>query len=186
MNLITFFEKQLYAAQYDGDDADILTTRIAQFTDLNYIEEYLNKYAGLLDSPFWREHGYSSSPEDLRRITHQIVDEAIALISMINDLCLSRRTQEPYDLGEYFETLNGVYKLLWELVPMKGYGPQNPSFLRLYAIKLKDGAFVIADASIKLTQNMQDDPGLSAHVFRKINATRRFLIDNNIYQSDDA
>lgn len=175
----------LLVAHYDEDSVNILMKRISEWTDINYVVQYLTGYKELLDSEFMRKNGFSSSSQDILKAARRIVNEAYELNRLLYDICNNLRTKAPVDLSSYFYFLDGVYANVWQLVPMKGYGPYNPSLLRLYAIKLDDGVYLIADGSIKLTKDMQDDLGLKAHVFNKIDSTKRFLKDNDIYRSED-
>jgi hypothetical protein len=55
----------------------------------------------------------------------------------------------------------------------------HASWLRIYAIKLNQGIFIVTGGAIKLTATMQERKH-TAEELVKIERTRRFLIDNNI------
>jgi hypothetical protein len=55
----------------------------------------------------------------------------------------------------------------------------HASWLRIYAIKLNSGIFIITGGAIKLTATMQEREH-TAQELVKIERTRRFLIDNGI------
>jgi hypothetical protein len=55
----------------------------------------------------------------------------------------------------------------------------HASWLRIYAIKLNQGIFIITGGAIKLTATMQERKH-TAEELVKIERTRRFLIDNGI------
>lgn len=175
----------LYTVRFDGKEKNEYSQFLNSVTDLDYVIDYLTNYATMLDHPFWRRHGFSSSEDSIFACAHRIVDEAFEMVGMINDIISGKRTEYPFSFTELFQPLDGPYKNVWELVPSKAYGPCYPSFLRLYAIALKDGGYVIVDGGIKLADSIQNDPDLSTHVFKKIDSTKRFLIDNDIYLQDD-
>lgn len=168
----------LYAAHFEGEDKDEYSQFLSKVTDLEYVTDHVTRHSSLLDSLFWHQHGFSSSDDGIFRCVNQVVDEAFDLMAFIRGIGSGQT-------GGFFKPLNGIYKNVWELVPSKAYGLRCPSFLRLYAIALNDGSYVIVDGGIKLADTIQNDPDLSTHVFKKIDSTKRFLIDNDIYLRDD-
>ena len=63
---------------------------------------------------------------------------------------------------------------------MKSYGTGRPSFLRMYAIKLKNNLYVITGGGIKLADTIQDSPDL-----QNIDKVRAWLIQNGIIDEQD-
>ncbi len=68
---------------------------------------------------------------------------------------------------------------------MKSYGVENPSMLRIYAIKLKKNLYIITGGGIKLSDSIQNSPGLKDHVIKNIDRTRQFLKVNGIKDKED-
>ena len=68
---------------------------------------------------------------------------------------------------------------------MKSYGTGRPSFLRMYAIKLKSNLYVITGGGIKLADKIQDSPDLQKHVLQNIDKVRTWLIQNGIIDAQD-
>lgn len=60
---------------------------------------------------------------------------------------------------------------------------RHASWLRIYAIKLNPGIFVITGGAIKLTATMQEREHTKAELF-KIERARRFFIENGIVDDD--
>ncbi|MDR0864797.1 MAG: hypothetical protein LBO74_07685 [Candidatus Symbiothrix sp.] len=60
---------------------------------------------------------------------------------------------------------------------------QHASWLRIYAIKLNAGIFIITGGAIKLTATMQEREHTAIELV-KIERTRRFLIENGIVDND--
>ncbi|MBO5700268.1 MAG: hypothetical protein J6R57_02490, partial [Bacteroidales bacterium] len=89
------------------------------------------------------------------------------------------------DFDEYFHFLDGKYKCLWTLEPMKSYGTGMPSLLRLYAIKIDSNCYLIVYGGIKLGATIQDSPVLKDNVFKKIDEVLSYLRVNGIADSDD-
>jgi hypothetical protein len=60
---------------------------------------------------------------------------------------------------------------------------QHASWLRIYAIKLNQGIYIVTGGAIKLTATMQEREH-TANELIKIEQTRRFLIENGIVDED--
>ena len=85
---------------------------------------------------------------------------------------------EKPSFDEYFHFLDGKYKCLWTLEPMKSYGTNRPSLLRLYAIKLGPNCYLIVYGGIKLGDTIQNSPVLKDKVFNKIDNVLNYLKAN--------
>ena len=75
--------------------------------------------------------------------------------------------------------------MVYEYIPMKSYGPGRPSFLRIYAIKLKNNLYVITGGGIKLADTIQNSPDLKDHVIKNIDKVRAWLKDIGIIDEQD-
>ena len=67
---------------------------------------------------------------------------------------------------------------------MKAYGTQNPSLLRLYAIKLKSNCYLITGGGIKYCRKMEQSSELQAEI-EKIKQVRSFLHKLGIEDEED-
>lgn len=61
--------------------------------------------------------------------------------------------------------------------------PRHASWLRIYAIKLEPGIYLITGGTIKLTRTMQEREHTLIELARMENV-RRFLLDNDIVDLD--
>ncbi len=61
--------------------------------------------------------------------------------------------------------------------------PRHASWLRIYAIKLEPGIYIITGGAIKLTRTMQEREHTLVELAR-MEKVRRFLLDNNIADKD--
>ena len=61
--------------------------------------------------------------------------------------------------------------------------PRHASWLRIYAIKLEPGIYVITGGAIKLTRTMQEREHTLVELAR-MEKVRRFLLDNDIADKD--
>lgn len=60
---------------------------------------------------------------------------------------------------------------------------KHPSWLRIYAIKLAPGIYIITGGAIKLTATMQERPHTQMEL-GKMEKVRRFLLDENVMDED--
>lgn len=69
--------------------------------------------------------------------------------------------------------------------PVKSYGTDSPSLLRLYAIRLEANCYLIVCGGIKLGRTIQNSPVLKDKVFNKIDSVLNYLRANGITDGDD-
>ena len=61
--------------------------------------------------------------------------------------------------------------------------PQHASWLRIYAIKLEPGCYIITGGAVKLTRTMQERAHTLAEL-NKMETVRNFLIDGGAIDAD--
>lgn len=61
--------------------------------------------------------------------------------------------------------------------------PAHASWLRIYAIKLEPGIYIITGGAIKLTRTMQEREHTLVEL-AKMERVRRYMLDNNIVDMD--
>ena len=71
----------------------------------------------------------------------------------------------------------------WNDVARLRNTPQHASWLRIYAIKLEPGIYIITGGAIKLTRTMQEREHTLVELAR-MEKVRRFLLDNDIADKD--
>lgn len=131
-----------------------------------------------LNDSVWGER---FTPESAAR---KVREEAIELEDLFYDLCKNTDHGKTPDFDSHFKFLGGKYQV-YEYIPMKSYGTGRPSFLRMYAIKLKNNLYVITGGGIKLADTIQDSPDLQNHVIQNIDKVRAWLIQNVIIDEQD-
>lgn len=175
--------KNLYSIQYEGEPIDEYHRFLEKCRDLDYLESFIFDNREHLDSEFWKTHGFCSSEWD--EVLPRIIDEADELELFLKKCARSNKKSNRTKLEAYFEYLDGKYKYLCELIPVKGYGTFSPPFLRLYAIKLNDTSYIIVYGGIKLADTIQNSPELKDNVFAKIDHTLKYLKLHGILCSKD-
>lgn len=160
----------LYAVRYDGDSDNILETLFDQWSDVIWLRM------------FFREHS-----SDLRRyFAIDNINEAIQ--DTLDDNEILQRTI----LSLNVDNLNAVFRPLdnmstgMDILNKEKTRPKSSSrhvsWLRLYAIKLDDGKFLITGGAIKLTHRMEDRKH-TAEELQRLDQVRNILMAESVYDS---
>ena len=173
MEIVAIYPPYIYSMKYDEEYENEFDRLFEEWNDLEKILPFLEIYAKYLKSDTWKK---VPSPE---QAASQILNEA-------RNLNENTKNGNNPDFDTHFQYLNGSkYQCELKYIPMKSYGTLNPSFLRIYAIKLATNTYVITGGGIKLARSIQDSPGIKDHVFHRIDIVRKWLKDNGIFDSDD-
>jgi hypothetical protein len=144
----------LYAVRYDGDSDNILEILFDRWSDVLWLRS------------FFREHF-----SDLKRY-YEILQMTILNLD-IDDL---NRAFRPLD------NLSTGLSLLNKEKARPKSSSRHISWLRLYAIKLDDGKFLITGGAIKLTHKMNEREHTAAEL-RRLDYVRNFLMSESVYDS---
>ena len=163
--------RRLWAVKYDGDEMNVLTLLFQQWSDIEWLVEF-----------------FASNMVDLER-NFQItsVDRAIydTLVDVEEFECMILDLAEDSDLDKMFRPLNNMRtsELLLGKEKAKGRRETHPSWLRLYALRLEKGVYLITGGAIKLTYTMQE----RSHTLKELERmeeVRNHLIDNGVTDLD--
>ena len=164
--------RRLWAVKYDGDEMNVLTLLFQQWSDIEWLVEF-----------------FTSNMIDLER-NFQItsVDRAIydTLVDVDELECMILDLAEDSDLDKMFRPLDNMRssELLLGKEKAKGRWPSShPSWLRLYALRLEKGVYLITGGAIKLTHTMQE----RSHTLKELETmemVRNYLIDNGVTDLD--
>ena len=183
MEIVEIYENWLYSIQFDEEDLNEYVRVFKEWHDLDYLEKFFTDNAVHIDTPFWKDAGLD--PNEPEASAQKILDEAEELEEYIEELVSNMKVGEKPSFDEYFHFLDGKYKCLWTLEPMKSHGTNRPSLLRLYAIKLGPNCYLIVYGGIKLGDTIQNSPVLKDKVFNKIDNVLNYLKANGIEDSAD-
>jgi len=158
---------RLWAVRYDGEDDNELYNIFDKWNDVLWLRDFFmaNKNDLLLNYGMSRiNEAVMDTIED-----SELLETALLELSPNSDLDilfrpLSNYVQESY-LGKEKAKISKRKK--------------HASWLRIYAIKLNSGIFIITGGAIKLTATMQERAHTAIEL-TKIEQVRRFLIDNGI------
>lgn len=162
---------KLWAVVYDGSSEDILTQTLSDWVNIDYLKKFFLENRQDLESYF--------KITNVDVAIYDTVADAASLSCLILDASPSTNLDylfRPLEPSRYSEML---------LSKEKAKGKRlsgHPSWLRLYAIKLDRGIFLITGGTIKLTHLMQDRQH-TLNELKKMEHVRNYLIDNNIIDS---
>ncbi len=183
MEIVEIYSDSLYSIQFDEEDLNEFDRVFKEWHDLNFLVKFFTENAAAVNTPFWQKAGLDFSAPELS--AQRVIDEANDLEAYIRELVGNVERGEVPDLDEYFRFLDGKYKCVCSLAPVKSYGTGLPSLLRLYAIKLDSNCYLVVYGGIKLGKTIQESPVLKQQVFNKIDKVLNYLKVNGITERED-
>ncbi len=159
---------RLWAVMYDGDRVNILEKTFSQWNDYEWLRTFFTKYVEDLSSFF--------HITDIDRAVYDTVDDAYDLECLILDLNPNANLDElfrPLENTRLSEVLLGREKA-------KGQCRAHASWLRLYAIRLDSGRYIITGGAIKLTATMREREH-TLEELNKLNRVRDYLISKGVF-----
>ena len=163
---------RLWAARYDGDETNCFDQLFAQWYDLTWLKDFFKENLADLSSYF--------KITDVYQAVMETVIDAGRLECLMLDISPDANLDElfrPLDNGRYSELFLGKEKA-------KGTGNRHrPSWLRIYAIKMDPGIYLVTGGAIKLTATMAERSHTMAEL-AKMENVRNSLIDSGVFDKD--
>ncbi len=163
---------RLWAVRYDGCSDNALEMILDRWNDVAWLRTFFKENIEDLASYFKItdvNQAIFDTVEDAERLQCLILD-----ISPDADLDKIFRHLEPSRTGEM---------LLGKEKARVDNRIRHTSWLRIYAIKLSDGVYIITGGAIKLTATMEEREHTLAELIR-MEKVRNFLISQNIIDDD--
>lgn len=165
-------DNRLWAVRYEGDEDNILDILFAQWDDVQWLRSFFKK-----NMPDLQRYFYISD-----------VDVAIDITAEDSDI-LQRKILDispDANLDEMFRPLDNMQTSEMMLDKEKANPKKlthHRSWLRIYALKLEDGCYIITGGAIKLTRTMQEREHTLQELLRQ-EQVRNFLLTNQIIDTD--
>ncbi len=162
----------LWAVQYEDCLDNVLYTLFDQWNDVKWLRSFFKDNIVDLAAYF--------KITDVNQAIYDTLEESERLQCLIMDISPDANLDEifrPLDNNRASEMLLGKEKARLKNTP------KHASWLRLYAIKLEPGIYIITGGAIKLTRTMQEREHTLVELAR-MEKVRNFLIDNNIVDID--
>ena len=162
----------LWAVRYDGAADNALQQLFSQWSDPEWLVNFFMENLPDLEAYF--------KITDINQAIYDTIDDNMRLQCLILDI------SPDADLDRIFRPLNNCRTsemLLGKEKARIKARPRHVSWLRIYAIKLEPGCYIITGGAIKLTQTMQERSHTLAELSR-MEQVRNFLIDSRAVDTD--
>ena len=158
---------RLWAVVYEEIGVNVLDKVFTQWTDYQWLREFFVKHIEDLTTYF--------HITDIDRAIFDTVDDAGDLECLIMDL------DPDANLDKLFRPLvnTSASEVLLSKEKAKGVNRYHKSWLRLYAIRLESGRYIITGGAIKLTSYMSEREHTLAEL-KRLNQVRDYLLSLGI------
>lgn len=159
---------RLWAVRYDDDNENALFESFAQWNDVEWLRNFFTENKEDLESYF--------KVTDVNEAIFDTIDDSDRLQCLILDL------SPDADLEKLFKPLDNRQTAALLLDKEKAR-LNHPSWLRLYAIRLEKGAFIVTGGAIKLTATMAEREHTLKELV-KMERVRNYLLSEGIVDKD--
>ena len=163
---------RLWAVRYDGESDNVLYTLFDQWNDVMWLRSFFKENMNDLSSYF--------KITDVNEAIYHTIEDSEKLQCLIMDITPDA------DLDAIFRPLeNSRTKdmLLGKEKARLRKEVKHASWLRIYALKLANGIYIITGGAIKLTATMQERSHTLAEL-TKMEKVRQFLLDEQIIDDE--
>ena len=164
---------RLWAVRYDGASDNILSVLFDRWNDVLWLRRFFRENMNDLASYF--------KITDVNQAIYDTIEESNKIECLIMDI------SPEADLDKLFRPLNNnrtsEMLLEKEKARLKERIRHHPSWLRIYALKLTSGIYIITGGAIKLTTTMQERQHTLIEL-QKMENVRNFLINENIIDNE--
>ena len=161
MEIVPIFAESLYAVQYENEAENEYDRLMDLWTDASYLYQFAK----------------DSNIPNLKSFVDEISEDAEDIQDFMDDV-----EEGEKGIDNFFTALDNMESGFRELSLRKGK-PNKKSFLRLYAIRIDSGTYLITGGAIKLVYRMQESEDLMQEKW-KLGRVRDYLKDNGVFDSD--
>ena len=162
-------DDRLWAVKYEGEETNCFDSLFSQWNDMNWLKAFFKDNLSDLSS-FFRI-------TDVYQAVLETMEEASRLECLMLDICPDSNLDTLFrhlENERFAEMVLGREKA-------KGEGTKGrPSWLRIYAIKVGSGIYLVTGGAIKLTATMSERSHTLAEL-AKLERVRNHLIDNGVF-----
>ncbi len=163
---------RLWAVRYEGKDDNALAEVLDQWNDIVWLRSFFKENIEDLESYF--------KITDVNQAIYDTLEDADRLQCLILDI------SPDADLDKLFRHLEPdrmTEMLLGKEKARVANRSRHASWLRIYAIKLSKGVYIITGGAIKLTATMQERQH-TIDELSKMERVRNYLIDEHIVDNE--
>ncbi|MBQ6277881.1 MAG: hypothetical protein IJK62_14390 [Bacteroidales bacterium] len=159
---------RLWAVRFDNDKDNALQKVMSQWADAGWLADFFMQNIDDLISYF--------KITNIEDAIYQTMEDRDELACIIMDI------SPDADLDQFFRPLENSRAREMILGKEKGR-PHHRSWLRLYAIKLSMGIYIITGGAIKLTRTMQEREH-TLQELEKMEKVRNFLLNEHVFDEN--
>lgn len=163
---------RLWAVRYDGEKDNALYTLFDQWNDVMWLRSFFKVN--------WQDLTAYFKITDVNQAIEDTIEDSDKLQGIIMDISPDANLDEIFHPLENFRTTEIL--LGKEKARLKRM-ERHSSWLRIYAIKLSEGVYVITGGAIKLTLKMEEREHTRQELV-KLEKVRSFLLNENIIDDD--
>ena len=163
---------RLWAVRYDGEDDNVLFSLFDQWNDVVWLRSFFKANSSDLEKYF-----KITNINDAIELTLEDSEQLEAIMMDISPEANLDLIFRPLENSRIADCLLGKEKA--RLKNLVGHS----SWLRIYAIKLSQGAYIVTGGAIKLTATMQEREHTAAEL-SKLEKVRNFLLDEKIVDDE--
>lgn len=163
---------RLWAVRYDDENDNVLYKLFDMWSDVAWLRDFFKKNINDLSSFF--------KITDVNQAIYDTIEDSEVLQCLIMDISPDANLEKifrPLDNSRTAEMLLGKEK-----ARLKNQ-IKHPSWLRIYALKLSTGIYIVTGGAIKLTATMQEREHTLKEL-QKMERVRQFLLNENIVDED--
>jgi len=177
VDIFAIVKKSLLAVKFKSKRYDEFALLFRNWNDVAYLEQFFNDNKKDLQSVFFGNITVEEA------VLHTI-DEAERMETYIRTIAERGLIDSDNTLQDLvFKPLSKADFSL-QHVASKSYGRNNPSWLRLYAIRIAKNLYVVTDGAIKLTEKMNERAHLNREL-KKLLATKEYLNEIGFFDEED-
>lgn len=163
---------RLWAVRYDGKDDNCFDELFGQWFDMQWLKSFFKENLSDLKSYF--------HITDVYEAVFDTMEEAARLECLMLDIAPDANLDK---LFRHLET-NRFSEMALGKEKAKGDGSfRHSSWLRIYAIKIEQGVYLITGGAIKLTARMSERSHTLSEL-AKLEQVRNYLIDDGVFDKD--
>ena len=160
---------RLWAVRYEGEENNCFELLFERWYDINWLKSFFEKNLEDLSSFF--------HITDVYEAVLDTVDEARRLECLMLDITPDANLDT---LFKHLENDRFSEMFLGKEKAKGDGGFRHSSWLRIYAIKIESGVYLVTGGAIKLTATMRERSHTLAEL-AKMETVRNYLIDNGVY-----
>lgn len=163
---------RLWAVRYDGEKDNALYTLFDQWNDVMWLRSFFKAN--------WQDLTAYFKITDVNQAIEDTIEDSDKLQGIIMDISPDANLDEIF---HPLENLRTAEILLGKEKARLKRQERHSSWLRIYAIKLSEGVYVITGGAIKLTLKMEEREHTRQELV-KLEKVRSFLLNENIIDDD--